>query len=426
MKIKRILSVMLIVAVSLALISCSGDDAVETTAPDTGTLTTAPHTEITTEAPPPELDEFLILRDSNATDHIVSEGNDSSLGARGELFRQKFGMEIIERDDADIVKTVRTAVLSGRSDDYGALLLTSENAVSLLCEGHLQDLSAAGIEADAHLSEDDINRTLTFGGGMYMLYSDALPSKYDSACGVLYRADTLDGELASLVLDGGFTLEALINKAKSFDSSFSTDLNAKGISLVYQGLGGKLFKMGEAGLPAVSLDGDGDSAAYGALFASSSSITQDGGIFKVSKLSEANGEGIYLPMPKANAEQKEYVTPIDIDTASVLAVPDGITNGSLVGDVFAFFSETFGDAHERIVRTIAPAEGDARLIAKKLVDSLSIELSSLYGWGDMNDYLFDNLTERVEFGALRTDKRFADRCEAVNTAAAIIKNRIEK
>ncbi len=417
---------MLAVAASLALISCSGDGGVETTAPDTGALTTAPHTEITTEAPPPELDEFLILRDSNAADRVVSEGNDSFLGVRNELFEQKFGMKITERNDTDIVKTVRTAVLSGRGDDYGALLLTSKNAVTLFCEGHLQDLSAAGIEADAHLSEDDINRTLAFGGGMYMIYSDALKSKYDSAYGVLYRADVLDGELSRLVLDGGFTLEVLINKAKSLDSSFSTELSAKGISVVYQGLGGRLFKIGDSGLPAVSLAGDGDSAAYGALFALSPSITQEGGIFTLSKLSEANGEGIYLPMPKANANQKEYVTPIDIDTASVLAVPDGITNGALVGDVFSFFSEACQDAREKIVKTIAPTEGDARLIAKKLVDSLSIELSSLYGWGNMNDYLFDNLTQRVEFGALSADKRFADRCEAVDTAAAIIKSRIEK
>lgn len=417
MKIKRILAVALIAAV-LLFSSCTGGDGEITTAPETSAVTTAPITENTTEAPPPEPDELLVLRDANATDRVTD-------GGVGERLVKDYGIRITERDDADIVKTVRSSVQAGKSDDYGALLLTTKSAVELLCEGHLQDLSAAGIEVDTHLASDDVSRKLAFGGGVYMIYSNALSSKFTSAYGVLYRAEELDAELAKLVLDGDFTLEIAMNMAKGKDSSLSANIDAKGISLVFCGLGGKLFEIGDKGLPAVAFGGEAD-AAYRALLGSSAAMTADGGIFTVTKLSAAREGEFYLPMPKANSAQASYVTPIDTDTASVLALPDGITSGAFAKRAFEAISAASADAPAKMAASLAPIEGDAHTIAEKIVASLSIEPSLVYGWGDMSEFLFENIVWRVDFDTVLADKSLSDRREAVDIAASIIKGRIEK
>ena len=418
MKIKRILAVALIVA-ALLFPSCAGGDGEMTTAPETSAVTTAPITENTTEAPPPAPDELLVLRDAAATDRVID-------GGRAELLAKDYGIRITERDDIDIVKTVRTAVLAGKSDDCGALLLTTKSAVELFCEGHLQNLSVAGIEADAHLPSDDVSRALSFGGGVYMLYSNALSSKFTSAYGVLYRADTLEEELAKLVLDGDFTLEIAMNMAKGADSSLSANIEAKGISFIYRGLGGKLFDVGEGGLPTLAFGSDADAAAYRALLGSSASITAEGGMFTVTRLSAAEKGEFYLPMPKANSAQAAYVTPIDTDAASVLALPYGITSGALAKRAFEALSVLSADAPAKMAAALAPAEGDARTIAEKIVTSLSIEPSLVYGWGDMSEFLFENLVWRVDIDTVLADKSLADRREAVDIAASIIKSRIEK
>lgn len=418
MKIKRILAVALIAA-ALLLPSCTGGDGEVTTAPQTSAVTTAPITENTTEAPPPAPDELLVLRDASATDRVTD-------GGVGEMLTRDYGIRITERDDADIVKTVRNAVLSGKSDDCGVLLLTTQNAVTLFNEGHLQDLSAAGIEADEHLPSGDVSRALAFDGGVYMLYSNALSSKFTSAYGVLYRADALDAELAKLVLDGDFTLEIAMSMAKGMGSSLSANIDAKGISLIYRGLGGRLFETGKSGLPAVALNSEADSAAYSALLGSSAAITAEGGMFTVAKLSAAKAGEFYLPMPKANSAQEGYVTPLDTDTASVLALPDGITSGAFVKRAFEAISAASADAPAKMAATIAPTEGDARAIAEKIVASLSIEPSLVYGWGDMSEFLFENLVWRVDIDTVLADKSLSDRREAVDIAASIIKGRIKK
>ena len=131
-------------------------------------------------------------------------------------------------------------------------------------------------------------------------------------------------------------------------------------------------------------------------------------------------------MPKANSAQASYVTPVDTDTASALALPDGITSGAFAKRAFEAISAASADAPAKMAATIAPAEGDARAIAEKIVASLSIEPSLVYGWGDMSEFLFENLVWRVDIDTVLADKSLSDRREAVDIAAIIIKGRIKK
>jgi hypothetical protein len=110
----------------------------------------------------------------------------------------------------------------------------------------------------------------------------------------------------------------------------------------------------------------------------------------------------------------------------VLALPDGITSGAFVKRAFEAISAASADAPAKTAATIAPAEGDARAIAEKIVASLSIEPSLVYGWGDMSEFLFENLVWRVDVDTVLADKSLSDRREAVDIAAIIIKGRIKK
>lgn len=431
MKKKLIKALVLFLAVALFLPACSdGEPEVTTISPTTTATTTAgpvtvgetevvtvPNTENIT---PPEPDKFLVLRDSKASDHLGEDGKDA-------LLANDHGIKIIEKNDSDIVKTVKSAVQAGRSDDYGALLLTSKSAVELLCEGFLQDLSEAGIDADKHLPNGDLSHTLAFGGGIYMICSDALSSKYSSASAVLYRADTLDAELAKLVLDGNFTLEAAMTMAESAGSSMSASVDAKGVSIMYQGMGGKLFTVGNGGLPTVSLSGKDDAAAYGALLGKTAAITAQGGIFTVTKLANAQKGEFYLPMPKASTAQTKYITPIEADAVSVLALPYGVSSGASFARTLAALTAVSADAPARAAAAIAPDGGDARLIAEKIVNSLSLDQASLYDLGDidMSEYLFENLISQIDFDTVTADKRLASIRKAVDVAMGIIDGRIE-
>ena len=426
MKNKFIKALVLFLAVALLLPACSDGESEVTTISLTTTgpvtvgeteVVTVPNTENITH---PDPDEFLVLRDSKASDHLVGDGKDA-------LLANDHGIKITEKNDGDIVKTVKGAVQAGRSDEYGALLLTSKSAVELLCEGFLQDLSEAGIDADKHLPSGDISRTLAFGGGIYMICSDALSSKYSSANAVLYRADTLDAELAKLVLDGNFTLEAAMTMAESAGSSMSASVDAKGVSLMYQGMGGKLFTASNSGLPTVSLSGKDDAAAYGALLGKTATMTAQGGMFAVAKLANAKDGEFYLPMPKASTEQANYITPIETDEMSVLALPYGVSSGAPFERTLAALTAVSADTPAKMAKSLSPNGGDARLIAEKIVNSLSIDQASLYDLGDidMSGYLFENLVSQVEFDTVVADKRLASIRKAVDVAMSIINGRIE-
>ena len=132
-------------------------------------------------------------------------------------------------------------------------------------------------------------------------------------------------------------------------------------------------------------------------------------------------------MPKASTEQANYITPIETDEMSVLALPYGVSSGAPFERTLAALTAVSADTPAKMAKSLSPNGGDARLIAEKIVNSLSIDQASLYDLGDidMSGYLFENLVSQVEFDTVVADKRLASIRKAVDVAMSIINGRIE-
>jgi hypothetical protein len=368
----------------------------------TAAQTTAPDTDPPPVTQAPVIRDFVLLCEESASAQALELPSED-------------GINIIKKVSANAADDVRDAVLTGRSDSYGGLLLTTESAIELFCEGMLQDLSEAGIDIEA----TGISASAAFDGGVYMLFSPCLSENYLSAYALLCNADAVDDELAKTVLDGDFTVSVM----KKAASRLEAKADARAVCALYFGAGGSLFGFGDGGAPAVSFGSDADKAAYLAAGELFGIFSEDESDFRLEKLGKAESGKIYLPLPKESSAQREYVTPIDEGGALVLAAPDGITNGAFTAEVFSALSSL---DKKDAARGIIASSGVAVDIARIILDSVKLDVAELYGWGDLGDYLFECIKGGISFSDAMSAASLAERREAVDTAALIIKGRLEE
>ncbi len=448
----RLIALLLALFILISTAACSSGGSEETTESETAS-TTAPETtetdiEETTEDPyvsvvappettktpetePPKPDDILrILMQDGEGEALISaladEEDKSLLDAREQKLLSEHAIALELSKTQNITEKIEKDVLAGDCD-YDLLLLDSATGINMLCSGLLENLSEAGIEItpDSIGIHKGITESLTVGKGTYLLCGDALVSNLTSAYALRYNGAKLSSDPAEKAIAGGFTVELML----AYISELKTDafsLGSTSFLTLFTAIGGEIFTKDEHGIPVSSLEADtGFATKYdAALSLASKDQSSSRAVFTVTKLSPLSEGEIYLPMPKASADI-EYCSPIDADTISLFAAPKGVIGGKRLTDLLKALNLASYDYKDAVCGRIVGKGGtEAEQMLGIIETSMRLELGSLLGWGDLDEYIAEGMKKGTSAEALLSDRMTAMRNKAAETAAGIVADRL--
>lgn len=371
--------------------------------------------------------EMQILCDIGASETIAAaSGFENSLSEkalkRNEHLTVETGAVIAVTMAADFVQMAREDILSGarRYNLYAADAATSLSP--LLSAGQLADVShSLHIRPEKAWFDGNIMQKLSVFGGQYLISSAAADAR-SSAEAVVYNraiADRIgfaasgEGSLATAALDGKFTLEVMRTASRAAAAIEEQDalLTGEGVFHPYNGFcygeedvfplyfgvgGGFVLSEGDS-LSVIPLSGmrtalgavmqltdDISVVADDTAFASGNTLFSVYKLSEIADLREKTGEIGILPLPKANADA-EYHNYIDLANTTMLAIPAGTEEQNKVEYLvsrMAFLS--YGYIEPLLKEQIAADYADDEKILNLIAESVSCDLSSLFGYGDID------------------------------------------
>ena len=339
------------------------------------------------------------------------------------------GAQITVTQADDFVGTATRDLLSGDRIYTLYAASVSDGLCQLLSAGYLADVSdMAYVDRDSPLFDFGVTDSLSLFGKTYFLSSTVLDVRRDAYVVLYNRAfeekiPLQEGErtLASLALDGHFTLEAMLSVSRAVCSSKDMQADAFGeraaeetfygiaaaddvLDAVYYGLGGRFAATTEDAVSIVSLSALKSALGLADTFLCDASRTPGAdafgdstALFTVCKLSEISSRygqlpeiGI-LPMPKANADDA-YRCLVDLSQTELMAVPAGTADTDTIGYLLsrmAFLSDGYVTPY--FEKEVSREDADNLLMLSLIRESTVSDLSLLFGYGDISGLLADTL-----------------------------------
>lgn len=444
----RSLALLLALLILISTAACSSGGGEETTenpstsAPETTEAYTEETTEeaITVVAPPettaPETEPTkpedilrILMQDGEGEaliSALASEEDRPLLDAREQKLLSEHALAIELSKTANLTEKIQNDLLAGNCA-YDLLLLNAEIGINLLCNGLLENLSEAGIgiTPDSIGIHKGITESLTVGNGTYLLHSEALVSNLTSTYALKYNGAKLSSDPAAKAIAGDFTVELML----TYISELKTDAFSLGESTplsLFTAVGGEIFASNEKGIPASTVSADsGFAAKYNAALSLVSSNSGSGAaVFTVSKLSAASAGEVYLPLPKADGDSR-YSSLVDADSISLLAAPAGVVGGKRLAEVLGALNLSSYDYKDAVRARLSEQSGtDGRQMIDIIETSMRLDLGILLGWGDLDEYVTEQIQKGTSAEALLSDRITSMRNKAAETAAGIVADRL--
>ena len=377
---KKAAVIFIIYALLIAVFcGCKSNKSDDTTDTESASAETEAHTAEQTEAPEysPALPNerfdgaFSILcaggEGSAAGDLCAQQDGVTANGARlrEEALKSRFGAELDLTLSEDTFSALRLSVMGG-DGKYDAVVGTSGSLASNAASGDLLDLyTTEGLDLSKSYWDQSANKYLSVGGKLYFTAGDILTSEDDHTrvmifnkklardygIGDLYKTVesgkwTFDrfytvikgGDSAAIISDGysSFALAADCDAAYGFFYSAGLAFAAKNESDVpyfdsSQDRTKKVQEVLDYSLkvlrdPALTFDASKDQSEGGAREKLAAAFCEGRALFCCETLSaaayfrEAGADAGILPMPKFDADQKDYVTYVDPE-AMLVGIP---------------------------------------------------------------------------------------------------------
>ncbi len=447
----RLTALLLVLLMLAALASCDAGQSAESTDP-TGTTapetTAAVTTEISTEdtadistdtppessdttepeqtLPPEAQDALLILKPRELTVLTLfdDEENRALRDARAERLLNEYRVAARINEAENITSALENAAASG-IPVCDLLMLDPLLGVKLLIGAELENLDEAGISINSESA--GVRRSLTESlvfGGTYLIACDALSSYLPASYALKYNGKSLSSDPVAAALDGSFTVELMLEYiAESTEHCLA--LGEISPLILYRGIGGHIFAHDEHGLPASALVMHQAfvSRLTRAQSLYSKSLKSEDGIFTLTKLKYEPG-AIWLPIPKAETAI-DYSVPLDTDGVVLFAAPAGVIDGTRLASLFTAYNLVSSDYRDAARAKLADASvaRSAELIAL-IESSATIDFGPILGWGDIDKVIENGIISGARPSEILTDRVVKLQNEAVQTAAAIIADRL--
>lgn len=379
-------------------------------------------------APPARIDTIRILMQKDRGEAITSafadEKDKELLDERESILFKSYLLRLEVTRVSDIASTVLNDSQASQLA-HDLFLLSAEDGIALLNDGLLEDLSEAGINIST--SDRGINSTLTeslsLGGRIYLLSSIALASDLTSSHAVRYDGTPLSSSPTEKALAGELTAELMLSYIKEAENAFS--LGEAAPLLLYRGLGGRIYDRDSVGMPiSAVINSTSFTAPYSATLELRSEACAEKAIFTLERLTSLQPGEIYLPIPKASAEQ-EYSTPTELGSVSLIAAPFGVVSGSRLRYFIASLTSASDNYRESLRGDIIEnGASDSRRLLDIIESRTSLDLGELLGWGDIDKLIEDGLTKGSSADSILTNRVTEMRNQVVEVAASIIADKL--
>ncbi len=392
----------------------------------------------------------ILLESSVASSFTDGEGLvlSDEISVRDARIKSKYGITVTEIVSQSLVTDVMADYLSG-SAKYDMIIMGASSFASLAPTGALANLSSI----EGYLSEGEnygvdknTQAKLSILGKLYALTGDALTGNLSAASVMSVDNKTLSSqgitadELSKTILDGGFTYEVMLKyeKASSLlmineDQAFSLFLSSA--LPIYRT--DKVTDMPE--ISDFCVTGSDKSRLIGSiydnalsLFGHEKTVNKKGSsdpLFTLTTLGEfesalLSGKDISLaPMPKLYQSQLSYSCPIVTESASFAALPSAKATPTALNllNILFYESADFADIRAAKIGEVSKSEYTTEIM--KLIDETkSLELVSIFGWGDFGELLSTCLSQGISTNQFLT--RCEERARAAQAAMEIMINKM--
>ena len=377
-----------------------------------------------------------VLCDADGAEKLgVSDAGSSEVSSQASRRNDHFELETDTEINFVVVEdfsnTAREDMLSG-AYKYNLYAADATDAMlPLVSSGSLRDVSDSAITNVAGYNPEITEKLAYFGRKMFIassiidVRSDAFVIGYvrDAAKGLSVNGKTL----VSLVLDGEFTYENYLAALKSGEVRHAYD--GGDVYPLYFGASGG-FANFDSGSLAVTPYAESKSAITALdSFLSDAAVTTDAEdtsadfavvhLGQLDSLRSPDADIGLLPIPKASASAEHY-SYIDFEGATMLAMPDGLSNTTSLDILLSRYmelSQIYMDKHFDDCITAGNADDAAMLDI--VTDSLDCDYAVLFGYGDIRETISESLDNTDLFAI-----NYYNRKELIEKAFSIIEKRI--
>ncbi|MBQ8551283.1 MAG: extracellular solute-binding protein [Clostridia bacterium] len=447
---KRTFSALLALSLMLSLSACQSDDGTADTTPtDTDTQTvTAATTEVDIYAELPTGDftgeEFVFANEIGSGSWSIlmldcentGEVLDSAVFNRNRAVEEKLGITIKVEEYATggaLLDALNRNVMANE-DPYDVYDIPANVVAPLILQDYFVDVDTLGLDLEKPWWNDTVMDSLSFNDTCYSIAGDLSIMLWEASYGLVYNKDMAERlgipDQYELVKDGKFTLDSVY---EAMSLAYQDDGNSEVDSADTFGMTGNLrlmtYSMIAGGESIIPKDSDGlpyfeapserliemyekifdvyfdntnvclanklvfkdKSKNWHSIFTDGQALYYFEPIGSNVKLRDVNFDFVFLPMPKYDEAQAEYITPI-LQFAHTMHVTKANDNHEMISVVLENLA---AESH----RNVRPAYFEKVLEGKRTSDDRDIEMfdiifdnqvfnpAAVYNWGKMADTL---------------------------------------
>lgn len=447
---KNLLTAILVLSMTLSVCACQANgDTVNTDEAVTDTTDSVTEEDIYANLPTGDYtgEEFnfatgyvygewaLPVFDAENTGEVL----DSAVYRRNQIVEENLGITINVDEylnENDMLRDMVQFVMSG-DDPYDVYDIVSNNAAPIILKDYFVDTETLGLDLDKPWWNKTVMDSLTFNDTCYSIAGDLSVMYWDASYCLMYNKDMAEKlglpDQYQLVRDGEFTIDA-VNTAMALayedngnavvDTEDTFGLTGNRRLMTYSMIAGgetfvptdkdglpyfeapseRLFEMYEkifdvyfdndAVFLANKLQFNDSRKTWGSIFWDGDALYYFEPVGSSKHLRESNFDYGFLPLPKYDADQEDYITPLlhYVHTMYVTKANDDV---EMVGVVL----ENLAAESRRIVR---PAYFERVLEGKRTRDDDSIEMleiifenqvlnpAMVFDWGGFTGTIHDN------------------------------------